>query len=38
MYNYGFEPQSDIPVFYQVDGGAVISETIAGPVDPGTFC
>ncbi|MCB9021558.1 MAG: PKD domain-containing protein [Chitinophagales bacterium] len=37
MYNYGFEPQSDIPVFYQVDGGAVVSETIAGPVDPGTF-
>ena len=33
--NYGGVPQSDIPVNYQLDGGAVVSETWIGTLDPG---
>ena len=36
MYNYGFEPQSDIPVFYQVDGGAIVTKP-SQEVDIGTL-
>ncbi|MFN0276533.1 MAG: PKD domain-containing protein [Chitinophagales bacterium] len=37
VFNYGYEEQSDIPVSFRVDGGPIISETLAGPVEPGTF-
>ncbi len=30
--NYGFVPQSDIPVFYTVDGGEQVTGIIEGPV------
>ena len=33
--NFGFMPQSDIPVFYQVDGGAIVGETVPGTLDVG---
>jgi len=34
--NFGTLPQSGFPVNYQVDGGAVITETFVGTVNPGT--
>jgi hypothetical protein len=34
--NFGLEAQSDIPVFYQVDGGAPVNEVFAGPIGPAT--
>lgn len=37
VFNFGYEAQSDIPVNYRVDGGPVITDFVAGPVDPGTF-
>ncbi|MBP9548253.1 MAG: hypothetical protein KBE86_03785, partial [Chitinophagales bacterium] len=37
IFNFGYEAQSDIPVYYQVDGGTIYSGTITGPVEPGTF-
>lgn len=33
--NYGTNDEVNIPVSYQLDGGAVVSATIAGPVAPG---
>jgi len=33
--NFGAEPQSDVPVSFQVDGGAVVSETWIGTIEPG---
>ncbi|MBK7109299.1 MAG: hypothetical protein IPH61_09285 [Bacteroidetes bacterium] len=33
--NYGFEPQTDIPVNYSLDGGTTVSETVAGTLAPG---
>lgn len=33
--NYGLSSESGIPVKYQVDGGTIVSEMIAGPIDPG---
>ena len=37
IFNFGFEAQSDIPVSYRLDGGAIVSEVFAGPLEPGTF-
>ncbi|MFN7014720.1 MAG: hypothetical protein ACK4ON_10685, partial [Bacteroidia bacterium] len=37
IFNFGYEAQSNIPVYYQVDGGTTYSGTITGPVAPGTF-
>lgn len=34
IFNFGTDPQSDIPVSYQIDGGAAVNETFAGPLDP----
>lgn len=33
--NYGLNDEVNIPVSYQLDGGAVIAETIAGPIAAG---
>lgn len=33
--NYGGSPQSNIPVFYTLDGGAVVSEIFTGTIDVG---
>ncbi len=33
--NYGLSEESNIPVSYQLDGGAIVSDIIAGPVAPG---
>ncbi|MBK8487955.1 MAG: hypothetical protein IPL48_09225 [Bacteroidetes bacterium] len=33
--NYGFEPQTDIPVNYSLDGLTTVSETVAGTLAPG---
>ncbi len=33
--NYGFLPQTDVPVYYQLDGGAIVSETVPGTIDVG---
>jgi PKD repeat protein len=33
--NYGFMPQTNIPVKYQADGGAIVSEIIAITLNPG---
>lgn len=34
--NLGSDPQSNIPVFYNMNGQTPVSETIAGPLAPGT--
>ena len=36
VFNFGEETQSDIPVNFQVDGGTIISEVVAGPIESGT--
>ncbi len=33
--NFGTLPQSGFPVSYQLDGGAIVTETFTGTVDPG---
>lgn len=33
--NYGFMPQTDVPVYYQADGGAIVSETVPGTIGVG---
>ena len=33
--NFGGEPQTDIPVFYTLDGGAAVNETVPGPLNTG---
>jgi len=33
--NYGTAPQSNIPVFYTVDGGAAVADTVPGPITYG---
>jgi len=33
--NYGTSPVSNIAVGYQVNGGAVVNETVSGPIAPG---
>ena len=33
--NFGTAPQSNIPVSYTLDGGAAVTETLAGPIAPG---
>lgn len=35
IYNYGGNPQSNIPVFYQINSGTIISETFTGMIAPG---
>ena len=32
LINYGIDSQSNIPVWYQIDGGAMIMETFPGPL------
>ena len=34
IFNFGTDPQSNIPVWYQVDGGTVVNETFTGTVAP----
>ncbi|MFZ6052030.1 GEVED domain-containing protein [Halocola ammonii] len=31
--NYGIQTQSDIPVSFQIDGGAVVNEVVPGPIE-----
>ena len=33
--NYGFLPQTDVPVSYQLDGGVIITEIVPGTIDVG---
>ncbi|MFZ1611934.1 MAG: CARDB domain-containing protein, partial [Chitinophagales bacterium] len=33
--NFGYEPQTDIPVNYSLDGGTTVTETVAGTLAPG---
>ncbi len=33
--NYGFLPQTDVPVFFQLDGGPIVAETVPGTIDVG---
>ncbi|MFZ1634003.1 MAG: GEVED domain-containing protein [Chitinophagales bacterium] len=33
--NFGFMSQTNIPVKYQADGGVIVTEIIAGPLNPG---
>jgi PKD repeat protein len=33
--NYGFLPQADVPVHYQVDGGTIVNEIVPGTIDAG---
>lgn len=35
IYNYGGNPQSNIPVFYQIDSGTSINEVFTGTIAPG---
>ena len=35
ILNYGTDPQSDIPVFYSIDGGTPVNEVFAGPLAGG---
>ena len=36
LFNFGTDAQSNIPVWYQIDGGAMQMETFAGPLAPMT--
>jgi GEVED domain-containing protein/CARDB protein len=36
VFNYGEEPQSNIPVSFMIDGANMVSETLAGPIGSGT--
>lgn len=33
--NYGFLPQTDVPVYYQADGGTIVSEVVPGTIGVG---
>lgn len=33
--NYGFLPQTDVVVHYQIDGGTIVTETVPGTIDVG---
>ena len=33
--NYGFLPQADVPVYYQINGGTIISEVVPGTIEVG---
>ncbi len=35
IQNYGTQPQTDIPVAYSINGGPVVEEVFAGPVNAG---
>jgi len=36
VFNYGEEPQSNIPVSYTIDGGTPVNEILAGPLSSGS--
>ncbi|RZS99396.1 GEVED domain-containing protein [Aquimarina brevivitae] len=36
LFNYGGSPQTDIPVFYQINSGVIISEVFTGTLMPGS--
>lgn len=35
VFNYGEDPQSNIPVSYSIDGGSPVNEVLAGPISSG---